>query len=186
MRQEVEKSAMAAQALGTLAAEPEWAKVEAAFQGVAEHIDESMADARIAELLLAPDGVVRAAYPPDGPGVSSIGLDLWDYPISRDSVRFAHATRKTVVYGPYTFLSRGGRTGLIFRYPTWADEVPPPGMLVDADGRGSWTGVRYWDFEPPAAPGRPRKVFWGICLAVVWWDILAAELVALLNVDREG
>jgi len=182
VRTTIEEQVLAIKGLSVLAADPEWSKVQEAFPRVARYMFTTLDGAVFSELMIAPDAVIGAVYP-EGPASLSIGFDLWDHPNPRGSVRYARETRQWAMQGPITLTRRSqDRPALVFRYPVWADEVP--GMLTDGE-RGSWTGAKWWEFEPPAYPGGPRTLFWGIAVALLWWDELSKDLLKYMALGSQ-
>ena len=84
------------------------------FPGICEHIMQR--DAAIGSLYIAPDGVIRLAYPLEV-NEATIGFEPAKDPEQGAATRFAIESRKPTVAGPHALVEGG--TGFIVRYPIY-------------------------------------------------------------------
>jgi hypothetical protein len=98
------------------------------FQGIAAFITED--NPALANVLLAPDGVVTDVYPNDSIHAAVIGLDFFnevDHPGNKEAI-MARDTDELLMAGP--FMLRQGIIGLVGRYPVYIN--------TETEGRKFW------------------------------------------------
>ena len=95
------------------------------FPGICEHIMQR--DDAIGSLYIAPDGVIRLAYPLEV-NEATIGFEPAKDPEQGAATRFAIESKKTTVAGPHALVEGG--TGFIVRYPIYDSSDRFAGLAI--------------------------------------------------------
>ncbi|GFR47237.1 hypothetical protein Agub_g8921, partial [Astrephomene gubernaculifera] len=154
---------------------PYFPSLNATFPSLASELLSLTAAGAIANMQLAPLGVVAAIQPPQG-SESALGHDILADPANRDMALRAIASHNLTLAGPY--MLRQGFMGAPARYPIFlrdVDENETFGLSRDATNCSSL-----------CYDAGTRTKFWGFATVLIDWDRFINQVVRIGELSSQG